>query len=173
MTVLEMTDGMWSVRSSTNPHVFYHLKMEGNTITCECKGYFYRSKCRHVDEVKIYMTQAHEIEMKEKELLKKDDGIYKDNKGQDVKVESDKLDPRKKTLWVKSSRLYHDGAQTWIQRKELTVADRKKLVFESIKMEKTFIPMHRLDDKFIEELNDSDLFIYHKMLSDMLNTTHV
>jgi hypothetical protein len=170
--ILEMGEGQWSVRSSTDPNHFYHLKKEGDTITCECKGYFYRNKCRHVDEVRIRMADAKKIEMKEKELLNKPDGVYP-NGDEEVLVESDKLDITRKTLWVKSSRLHSDNKQTWIQRKELTASDRKKILKESIDMEHTFIPMHRLSDEFIEELSDSDLFIYHKMLNDLLNTATV
>lgn len=167
MNPLEFGDGTWSVKSSSIPNHYYHLKMLEGELTCECKGFFYRQTCRHVKEVKIYMAEQEKIDMNEEELLKKSTGIYTDNKGAEVLVEEDKLDPRKKTLFVKSGRLFDEGKPTWIPRKELTVTERKKLLKEAMTMEKTFIEMHQYKDEFLSDLNDSDLFMYHKMLSEL------
>tara|TARA_R110002020_G_scaffold281197_1_gene496899 strand:- start:106 stop:438 length:333 start_codon:yes stop_codon:yes gene_type:complete len=106
--------------------------------------------------------------MNDDELLEKPDGVHKDKNGVEVLVESDKMDNTRKNLFVKSNRLFVDNKSSWIPRKELTTQERKKLLKECMDMEKTFIKMHRETDEFFRFLNNSDLFMYHRMLNEVV-----
>ena len=83
-----------------------------------------------------------------------------------VLVEADRLDIKIKRLYAMSLSETIEGF--WIPRVDLSVQERKRILKETNDMEETWIIPHRTSEKDIDSMHDSDLFRYHKMMTEVL-----
>lgn len=51
--VWELGRGAWAVQAMTSFHGSYTVQDMGGRLTCECKGYHYRGRCKHIEAVRL------------------------------------------------------------------------------------------------------------------------
>ena len=49
---------LYRVDSSSKPGAFYELEVEGNDISCSCKGFAYRGICQHARALKEALVKG-------------------------------------------------------------------------------------------------------------------
>jgi len=51
MTIATMSKAQWAVPSQTTSNTLYLVRKVDGSLTCDCDGWFFRGKCKHVTAV--------------------------------------------------------------------------------------------------------------------------
>jgi hypothetical protein len=56
--VWEVGPNTWAVQAMTSFHGSYTAQDMGGRLTCQCKGYHYRGRCKHIEAVRLSQGEA-------------------------------------------------------------------------------------------------------------------